>query len=342
MSAAARSWNPTRDELAASDVLWARSVVGSSAPERVERVLGPPDHYRVPNRELNNWIKTAWSAPQGEHWVTVAFDPKSTAVSQAILVVEASSRGGVARVDDLSEPAKPIAVWRGRLSDSDDALMDRILRIDLPKPRQIRTLRIYLEIPRYASNPIDAIGLLVSEPVASPATNRGTASEWKPEPGRVAPPRTVWASSVLSRSMEQRDSGHELILGAPDEYPMHARIPAKAWSPHHTPFGKRWIGVSFGKPHAASAILVYESSHPGSVVAVEDLTGDTQTLWQGHLPMLGKDGKPLPFPCWADKGRVLRIDLAEPRTISALRLVVDTGKGCYSQIDAIGLLPAGG
>jgi hypothetical protein len=38
---------------------------------------------------------------------------------------------------------------------------------------------------------------------------------------------------------------------------------------------------------------------------------------------------------------VLRIDLLEPRPISALRLLVDTGKGCYSQIDAIGLLPAG-
>jgi hypothetical protein len=350
MSAAARSWHPSRDELARSDVVWARAVVGGSAPLGMERVLGPPDHYRVPDRGLNNAMTTAWSAPTGEQWVTVAFDPESTAGARAILVVEASSRGGVARVDDLSDPAKPIAVWRGRLSEADDSMLDRILRIDLPKPRRIRTLRVYLEIPRYTSNPIDAIGLLVAEPEASRPSSRGEAREWVPEPGGVAPPRTVWAASVLSRSMEQRDAGHERILGAPDEYPSHARSPAKAWSPHYSPSGRRWIAVSFGARHLTSAILIYESSHPGFVVGVEDLTGreersaepaGAEPLWQGHLPMFGKDAKPLAFPCWADRARVLRIDLLEPRPISALRLLVDTGKGCYSQIDAIGLLPAG-
>jgi hypothetical protein len=34
----------------------------------------------------------------------------------------------------------------------------------------------------------------------------------------------------------------------------------------------------------------------------------------------------------------MRIDLREPQPISALRLGVDTGKGCYSQIDAVGLV----
>jgi len=63
-------------------------------------------------------------------------------------------------------------------------------------------------------------------------------------------------------------------------------------------------------------------------------------LWEGHLPVLGKDEKPLPFPCWSDKGRVFRVDLRTPRPISALRLVLDTNKGGYSQIDAVGLVLA--
>jgi hypothetical protein len=283
--------------------------------------------------------------------VTVAFDAPADRVPdvRAILVVEASTKAGVARVDDLTDPAKPVAVWRGRLSASDAWDAERILRIDLAKPRRIGALRVFLDIGRFDANPIDAVGLLVSEPAPARPPAPGRASEWEPPAGSVAPAGVAWAASVLSRSMEQRDWGHEQILGAPDVYPKHDGYAKRAWAPHYAPYGLRWIAVSFGARHPASAVLIYESSHPGSVVRVEDLTGredrsaelqGPEVLWEGHLPVLGKNAKPLPFPCWADKSRVLRVDLAPPREISALRLVVDTGKGCNSQIDAVGLVLA--
>ncbi len=65
-------------------------------------------------------------------------------------------------------------------------------------------------------------------------------------------------------------------------------------------------------------------------------------LWEGHLPLAGEDGKALRYACWGKRGRVLRIGFSIPREISALRLVLDTGNGCYSQIDAMGLVAAGG
>jgi len=88
----------------------------------------------------------------------------------------------------------------------------------------------------------------------------------------------------------------------------------------------------FGFPDAppTAAILIVESFGPGALVAVDDASDP------GHMVGLWTRGEDHVV---SDPTHVLRIDLASPRPLSALRIVRDTRRvEGFNEIDAVGLV----
>ena len=126
-----------------------------------------------------------------------------------------------------------------------------------------------------------------------------------------------------------RNAAHD-VLGPPDVLPRSGDLDG-AWAPHETNKGYQRVSVRFTAPTAASAVVWAETYNPGAVVRVDDVSDPSNpvALWQGRATVTS-----LP----AD---VAQVALVAPRTISAIRLVLDTRLVAgWNEIDAIGLIPA--
>ena len=358
----ARAWKPNREELAAHEVRWAKRVVESAGDpggkKGMMNLLGPPDGVLSGNNSSG-----IFTPPKGVSHVTVDFGPLDRPVV-AVLIREELATGAVTRVDLIGKTSNNDALlWQGRLSDSIGGY--QFLRLDLPSPRSYDRVRVCFDVTEanWRENPIDAIGVILAPEEGSPAevaSSAGGASEWNPAEGLPPNQRLLYASRVLARDERVDDVGSSGILGPPDIHPRHQSGDGKkAWNTIQVPPGRRWIALGFDvkRPSRVRSLLIWETYHPGSVIRVDDLTGQTvrrgvepavtSVLWQGHVPGTYQDYQPrsttvtskeATYPCWSDRARVLRIDLAVPRPIEAIRVIADTNHGCYSELDAVALL----
>ena len=116
------------------------------------RALGMPDVFPAYGDMVNAWAPEP--TDDGGEWLTVRF-PTSVQAS-AVLIVETYGAGALARVDDLST-SPPSTLWEGQTGASGS----RVLRLSLPTPRPIHTIRLILDTTRVSGwNEIDAVGLV--------------------------------------------------------------------------------------------------------------------------------------------------------------------------------------
>ncbi len=154
----------------------------------------------------------------------------------------------------------------------------------------------------------------------------------RPDAATLAARRVAWANGVTSYSSEYSHERNAAsgAAGAPDVYPRHGDIDG-AWASHETDAGPEWITLRFDPPVRASSVVWAETFNPGAVARVDDVTDPAAptVLWEGTSGVL---------PAMAVVGEVT---LPAPRTIGALRLMLDTRRVAgWNEIDAVGLVPA--
>jgi hypothetical protein len=139
----------------------------------------------------------------------------------------------------------------------------------------------------------------------------------------------AWASEVAGFSSEFSAITNAAagVRGAPDVYPQYGDIDG-AWASLTTDAGEEWIEVRFEAPVTTTKVLWVETFNPGAVTRVDDVSdpGAPAVLWEGASP---------PQPA---ASAVAELTLPAPRTIRALRLVLDSPRvPGWNEIDAIGL-----
>jgi serine/threonine protein kinase len=141
----------------------------------------------------------------------------------------------------------------------------------------------------------------------------------------------VWASELIDFSSEWGSASYRAkdALGAPNAFPA-GRTNSNAWCPKESDEGIEWLSVRFPQGVEASQILVIESSTPGELLRIEDLSKDeAEVIWR----------RPLVFPMPGEESAT-RLNLQTTRFMTAIRVVFDS-KLVYgwTEIDAIGLVP---
>lgn len=151
-------------------------------------------------------------------------------------------------------------------------------------------------------------------------------------PELLAAGKVRWATAVSDFSTEYSTTRNAAadVVGPPDVYPRNGDIDG-AWASLETDAGDEWITVRFAAPTRATAVVWAETLSPGAVVRVDDVSDPAApvALWSGVAS---------PSSAAAD---VAQVTLASPRTLSAVRIVLDTRRVTgWNEIDAIGLIPA--
>lgn len=250
------------------------------------------------------------------------------------------------------------------------------LEIKLPQPTAIESVRVWLDTSVGAGfNEIDTIALLAERDVTDlPAQARATAAprdrhrlikrvvliliamalvawllsycsddlshlsvdetlgdtqvHYETE---LVPGQAFWASQLVEQSSNwggAADWHGEQALWAPNVFPLHADD-TRAWASEDPDGGIEYVTVTFSTPVHAKSVLIVETFNPGAVMRVDDLTdGGATALWSGTASP-------------ASSSRIMRLDLAQPRTIDTLRVVLDTRRvSGWNELDAIGLIAA--
>ncbi len=157
----------------------------------------------------------------------------------------------------------------------------------------------------------------------------GNMMTWSASVAKMTAEPTFWATSVSAYSSQY---GPELnaaskATGPPDVYPTHGDSP-NAWASRGSSAGEEWITVSFAKSVVARSVIIVETLHPGSLARIDDVSGPKPAiLWEGTTGRI-------------NQARVLSLELATPRKLSKIRLLLDTTRcSGWSAIDAVGLVP---
>jgi len=175
-------------------------------------------------------------------------------------------------------------------------------------------------------------GTRASETVTRPmATAEGTRwSVDQPTAEALLARGVVWAVAATGWSSEWSSgrNGGRQVAGPPDVYPALGDA-AGAWAPQATDGGAEWITVQFGGPIQAAGVLWVETFNPGAVVRVDDVSDPAApvVLWEG-------------VGLAAHTAVVPTITFAQPRAVTAVRLVLDTRRVAgWNELDAVGLVP---
>jgi len=153
---------------------------------------------------------------------------------------------------------------------------------------------------------------------------------WNTDVAGMRAAGTVWASAVSGRSSEygNPDWGAVRATGAPDVFPTHGDA-KNAWATKDKNRGQEWISVRFPTVANAGSVIIVETFNPGALARIDDLSDPKAPvmLWRDSTSALGES-------------RILSLELAEPRPISHLRILLDTTRVTgWNEIDAIGLVP---
>jgi hypothetical protein len=168
--------------------------------------------------------------------------------------------------------------------------------------------------------------------IAPPPTSVDGAkmTRWSTDMAGMAAAGTVWATEVVGRSSEYQSSDWSArqALGAPNVFPTHGDA-KQAWAPQQKNGGQEWIEVRFPTVANAGSVVVVETFNSGALARIDDLSDPAAPvlLWRDSTTAIAES-------------RVLSLELAEPRPISHLRILLDTTRANgWNEIDAIGLVP---
>jgi len=136
-----------------------RSSEYSNARNAAGDALGAPDVFPRGGDVDGAWAPLATDG--GYEWITVRFAAPVRAAS--IVWVETFNPGAVMRVDDLSDPSAPTALWTG--TTGSPGVPAAVAEVTLPAPRVISAVRVVLDTRRVTGwNELDAIGLVPAAP----------------------------------------------------------------------------------------------------------------------------------------------------------------------------------
>ena len=367
----ARSWRADAHALWPIGASASSTFGGSWSPDAL---VGPP---RVFPRHGD--IGGAW-APRSRdshvEWIELRY-PAAAPLARAIRVFETNLPGASFAITLLDERGEEL-LWQRRPEHTGNAA--QVLELELAPPRRVERLRVYVNNDIGTGwSEIDTVGLVTVEPVpasmriAVPApAPRGrmfgcialallaaviavvvAAVNAEDPPPTPVPARAseivpgslmvwnvtgpvlqqsgiTWASEVVAFSSQYSSSasGAHRALGAPDVFPAHADSPA-AWAPAAQDAGLEFVDLRFA-PTRASAVVIVETMNPGALARVEDISvgRPAVVLWEGTS-------------AYHASARVLTVELAEPRTIDAVRVVLDTRRVAgWNELDAVGLFTA--
>lgn len=153
-----------RSAAPAGGVQWAAELIDHSSEYTNARnaagdALGAPDVFPRGGDVDGAWAPLATDA--GYEWITVRFAAPVRAAS--IVWAETFNPGAVIRVDDLSEPSAPTALWTG--TTGSPGAPSAVAEVTLPAPRVLSAVRIVLDTRRVSGwNEVDAIGLVPAAP----------------------------------------------------------------------------------------------------------------------------------------------------------------------------------
>lgn len=324
-----------------------------------EEIVGPPKVYPRYGTEPGSWAPKARTSHT--EWLEARF-AEGLPKARAIRVFEVAIPGATFAVTFKDRPdGEEHLVWQRppRRINQDPW----VLEVPLDPPQHVAVVRAYLSNEWDAWSRIDTIGLISDAPLPPtmrarpPARGRRralaagvaiagiAAAAWialgrsgDPQPGsvgaRVATATdevldgAVWAADATASSQWEADKwSARQAAGAPDTYPEH-RDSTAAWATREADAGAEWLEVRFAEATPARAVLVVETFNPGTVVRVEDRSGEQPViLWSGTTEAVAGS-------------RILRFDLPEPRSISRLRIVLDTARVAdWNELDAVGLVP---
>lgn len=316
-------------------VRWASSLGGFSRQYNdgtwsARQALGPPNVFPNHGDLVNTWATPA----SGEDWIELMFP--GAAITSEIWVLETYGVGGVHGVFTLDSRGAREQVWSSAPQRGRGAAA--LLAIPVSPPRPVAGVRIetsataaggYVEIDAVAAVGADAACLRPGPAVESV---RASGPSWRRlSPAEYGPPAGIeWASGIRSLSSQYGvDSwSARQVLGPPNVFPQHGDI-AQAWAPKSTSSPRDELVVQFPRTRARQ-ILVFETNKVGGLFQIYDASeGSQPLLWSSTASEVSPS-----------EARVLRVDLGEARTISALRLVVSPAavQG-WPEIDAVALVP---
>ncbi len=351
-------------------LVWAEAARASSSYGSgwsADAVVGRPDVYPRSGDIAGAWAPATFGDTTAE-WIEVDFEGDVRA--REVWVFETNLSGRVYEIDDRSAPDAPKSIWSAR-SETHSAA--RVLVAPIVPPRTIRTLRLQVDVRGHHGWPeIDAVALV--RDVERGSTNRKV--NWRKKGkrrrrggGAEEKRATAWLASlttgaklrlaavfaiataitwscvaprglVVSEVAPARvDSAATWTSLANDVRWGSASVPSTALA--GAPDARTWIvgsaggdrvvfaEVSFaGGDAAETSSIVLVESRPFAVVRIDDVSSALRpvTIWRGATTQ----------PRGGDHGAI-RIDLAEPRAISRLRLVVDR-QLARGSVDAVGLI----
>ncbi|MGM0576186.1 MAG: hypothetical protein ACQEXJ_10700 [Myxococcota bacterium] len=150
----------TPEALENMDVVWASEAVGASSQYGTDgwqpsQATGAPDLWPTMADDRRAWASE--EADAGEEWLAVRLSEPTKATN--VFVVESFNPGAVVRVEAGEGPDREV-LWQGEAAPVTDE-QPSILRIDLPQPRVLETLRVVLDSDAVEGwNEIDAVGIV--------------------------------------------------------------------------------------------------------------------------------------------------------------------------------------
>jgi hypothetical protein len=117
-------------------------------------------------------------------------------------------------------------------------------------------------------------------------------------------------------------------LGPPDVHPERGDHP-QAWASTEKDRGPEWLELAFETTRPALAVAIVETHNPGAVVRIDDLSDPAEPV-----VVFETRGEPI-----VSAGHVWLVTLPAPRTVTKLRVVLDTTRVTgWNELDAVGLL----
>ncbi len=152
------------DDLTARGVIWAHAVTSFSSeysPSRnaARAAAGPPDVYPRTGDLSGAWAPR--TTDDGPESITLAF--AAPVLARSLVWAETLHPGAVVRVEDVSDPARPVTLWDGSAGPAPSSAA--MAEVTLAAPRSIAALRLSLDTRLVSGwNEIDAVGLIPARP----------------------------------------------------------------------------------------------------------------------------------------------------------------------------------
>lgn len=178
--------------------------------------------------------------------------------------------------------------------------------------------------------------LVVGTMMALAATGNAGSGRWGVEDYQGAGfdfNAMAWPYQGAATSKMTSTKSVKQALGKPDVWPKYD-VSDRVWIPKSTSSDKDYMELTFDPPVLAKQVHVFETSWPGCVSRIEDLSGDEAVvLYQATVT---KDGR----NAVGRKAQVLYADIAPARPIAKLRVTVRPKAAGFTRpaIDAVGLV----